>query len=161
MSAAYKYCAMQTFCIPTEGIEDADATTPQPAPRPVKVPEKQPQPVVAAIEALPEYEYQEIPADESTLEAELRESIAQAQRRRPLTKRSPESSRLLCAFDALAARYTVIGMSHTYLQYLAFHGIEDAAGFPDNAEGIRNARDCYKRMLGDIRRREAKLEVKK
>jgi hypothetical protein len=27
MSAAYKYAAMQTFCIPTEGDNDADATT--------------------------------------------------------------------------------------------------------------------------------------
>jgi hypothetical protein len=27
MSAAYKYCCMQTFCIPTEGDNDADATT--------------------------------------------------------------------------------------------------------------------------------------
>jgi hypothetical protein len=27
MSASYKYCAMQTFCIPTEGDNDADATT--------------------------------------------------------------------------------------------------------------------------------------
>lgn len=27
MSAAYKYMAMQTFCIPTEGDNDADATT--------------------------------------------------------------------------------------------------------------------------------------
>lgn len=37
MSAAYKYAAFQTFCIPTEGDNDADATTPEPvAP---KVPE--------------------------------------------------------------------------------------------------------------------------
>lgn len=28
MSAAYKYAAFQTFCIPTEGDNDADATTP-------------------------------------------------------------------------------------------------------------------------------------
>lgn len=28
MSAAYKYAAFQTFCIPTEGENDADATTP-------------------------------------------------------------------------------------------------------------------------------------
>lgn len=28
MSAAYKYTAFQTFCIPTEGDNDADATTP-------------------------------------------------------------------------------------------------------------------------------------
>ena len=27
MSAAYKYAALQTFCIPTEGDNDADATT--------------------------------------------------------------------------------------------------------------------------------------
>lgn len=31
MSAAYKYAAFQAFAIPTEGDNDADATTPQPA----------------------------------------------------------------------------------------------------------------------------------
>lgn len=33
MSAAYKYAAMQAFCIPTEGDNDADSTTPDVAPR--------------------------------------------------------------------------------------------------------------------------------
>lgn len=33
MSAAYKYAAMQAFCIPTEGDNDADATTHEVAPR--------------------------------------------------------------------------------------------------------------------------------
>lgn len=33
MSAAYKYAAFQAFCIPTEGDNDADATTHDPAPR--------------------------------------------------------------------------------------------------------------------------------
>jgi hypothetical protein len=33
MSAAYKYAAMQTFCIPTVGDNDADATTHDVAPR--------------------------------------------------------------------------------------------------------------------------------
>lgn len=33
MSAAYKYAAFQTFCIPTEGDNDADATTPEPVSR--------------------------------------------------------------------------------------------------------------------------------
>lgn len=33
MSAAYKYAAMQTFCIPTEGDNDADAQTHDVAPR--------------------------------------------------------------------------------------------------------------------------------
>lgn len=32
MSAAYKYACLQTFCIPTEGDNDADATTHTPAP---------------------------------------------------------------------------------------------------------------------------------
>lgn len=31
MSAAYKYAAFQAFCIPTEGDNDADAHTPEPA----------------------------------------------------------------------------------------------------------------------------------
>ena len=31
MSAAYKYAAFQTFCIPTEGDNDADAHTPEPS----------------------------------------------------------------------------------------------------------------------------------
>lgn len=30
MSAAYKYACLQVFCIPTEGMEDADAHTPDP-----------------------------------------------------------------------------------------------------------------------------------
>lgn len=34
MSAAYKYFAIQTFCIPTEGDNDADAHTPDVAPAP-------------------------------------------------------------------------------------------------------------------------------
>lgn len=33
MSAAYKYLCLQTFCIPTEGDNDADATTHEVAPR--------------------------------------------------------------------------------------------------------------------------------
>jgi hypothetical protein len=33
MSAAYKYAAFQVFAIPVEGVEDADATTPEPVTR--------------------------------------------------------------------------------------------------------------------------------
>jgi len=38
MSAAYKYAAFQAFAIPTEGDNDADAHTPDPAPRPKAAP---------------------------------------------------------------------------------------------------------------------------
>lgn len=55
MSAAYKYAAFQTFCIPTEGDNDADATTPEVT---KKVEKKQAAPVVehepVAAEDLPE-----------------------------------------------------------------------------------------------------------
>jgi hypothetical protein len=43
MSAAYKYAAMQAFCIPTEGDNDADAVSHEVAPREVK-----PEPVAKA-----------------------------------------------------------------------------------------------------------------
>lgn len=33
MSAAYKYACFQAFCIPTEGMDDADAHTPEPTPK--------------------------------------------------------------------------------------------------------------------------------
>lgn len=36
MSAAFKYAAFQTFVIPVEGMDDADAHTPEPAPRQAK-----------------------------------------------------------------------------------------------------------------------------
>lgn len=39
MSAAYKYACMQAFCIPTEGDNDADATTHEVAPRAAKNPD--------------------------------------------------------------------------------------------------------------------------
>jgi hypothetical protein len=52
-SASYKYAAFQTFCIPTEGDNDADATTPEPviqlreAPAPTRGREK---PAAATVE---------------------------------------------------------------------------------------------------------------
>lgn len=42
MSAAYKYMALQLFCIPTEGDNDADNTTPEPV-QPRKAPIQQQQ----------------------------------------------------------------------------------------------------------------------
>ena len=59
MSAAYKYAVIQTFCIPTEGDNDADATTPtpgnlasaipapprKPAPKPEPKPAPKPEPI--------------------------------------------------------------------------------------------------------------------
>jgi hypothetical protein len=41
MSAAYKYACLQVFCIPTEGMDDADAHTPEPAPKAKHTPAQQ------------------------------------------------------------------------------------------------------------------------
>jgi hypothetical protein len=45
MSAAYKYTAFQTFCIPTEGDNDADAHTPEPQARAAQPVRSAPAPV--------------------------------------------------------------------------------------------------------------------
>lgn len=53
MSAAYKYAAFQAFAIPTEGDNDADAHTPQPAPKqsakPIPAPAQVQKPVPAPV----------------------------------------------------------------------------------------------------------------
>lgn len=56
MSAAYKYAAFQTFCIPTEGDNDADATTHEPTKKVERKPAKAEEPVAesASAEELPE-----------------------------------------------------------------------------------------------------------
>jgi hypothetical protein len=43
MSAAFKYAAFQAFCIPTEGDNDADATTPEPSTRKAVGPAPEPE----------------------------------------------------------------------------------------------------------------------
>lgn len=51
MSAAYKYLCLQVFCIPTEGDNDADATTPEPVrPKQNTTPAKQLKPIAEQIE---------------------------------------------------------------------------------------------------------------
>lgn len=64
MSAAYKYAAFQTFCIPTEADNDADATTPEPS----KAVTKQPKAEAKAEEAA---SAEELPEDYFALLDEL------------------------------------------------------------------------------------------
>jgi hypothetical protein len=52
MAAAYKYAAMMAFCIPTEGDNDADATTHQVAPKAAPAPVKAPPPAATDSPAL-------------------------------------------------------------------------------------------------------------
>jgi hypothetical protein len=131
MSAAYKYACMQVFCIPTEGMEDADGTTPTPAPKPALV---KPQPAVARIEELPDYEYEEVLEEgPSEVAEQLKESLS-----------------IAGAFAQLKVRYEAIGSIKTYYAVLGLYGKQHA-----NFTDIREAKDCYKDMLADIRKREA------
>lgn len=51
MSAAYKYAAIQAFCIPTEGDNDADAHTPIAAPQFVRCSKEQEQKIAELVQA--------------------------------------------------------------------------------------------------------------
>lgn len=68
MSAAYKYLCLQTFCIPTEGDNDADATTHEVAPR------KPPQRAVARMSLEEHYEAMR----SATTEVALKRAFAKA-----------------------------------------------------------------------------------
>lgn len=74
MSAAYKYAAFQTFCIPTEGDNDADATTPEVTRRPEPRPAAKP-----ARDAVPA---EEMPADYLALVDELEAAATKEDLRR-------------------------------------------------------------------------------
>lgn len=68
MAAAYKYAAMMVFCIPTEGDNDADATTHEVAPEPTaSLPKKDARGVYSELEAA---------MRRCTTRAELREWIS-------------------------------------------------------------------------------------
>lgn len=60
MSAAYKYACFQTFCIPTEGDNDADVTTPDPV---AKIPVKPPAPKPATQKPIKKQLYDKMVAD--------------------------------------------------------------------------------------------------
>jgi hypothetical protein len=61
-----------------------------------------------------------------------------------------ESLAIAGAFEELKRRYQSIGALKTYYAVLALHGRQHA-----NFSDIREAKDCYKDMLADIRKREA------
>jgi len=90
MSAAYKYMAFQTFAIPTEGDNDADAHTPQPAP--VK---PEPYDYTAALDAM---------AD-AVSEAQLKAIFAPAWQRAKKDIDRPMMETLKGSYDAYKAKF--------------------------------------------------------
>jgi hypothetical protein len=105
-------------------------TAPAPKPQPALV---KPQPVIARIEELPDYEYEEVLEEEpSEVADQLKESLSIAR-----------------AFAQLKVRYEAIGSIKTYYAVLGLYGKQHA-----NFTDIREAKDAYKDMLADIRKRE-------
>jgi hypothetical protein len=103
---------------------------PAPKPQPALV---KPQPAIARIEELPDYEYEEVLEEEHSEVAEqLKESLS-----------------IAGAFAQLKVRYQSIGAIKTYYAVLGLYGKQHA-----NFTDIREAKDCYKDMLADIRKRE-------
>jgi len=183
MSAAYKYACLQVFCIPTEGMaNDADATTHEPAPKQTPAQKKvlesklaairQPQPVAAIAEQIPEpenedrdYTYEPIedqaPAEEpaSELEQELHDSIVAvevAKLQAGTKRRTPDKFSMLKAFGELKARYKAIDYLKTYYAFLGLYGVQHANEFEDTEEGRAQARCCFKEMSIDVANREVK-----
>jgi phage recombination protein Bet len=109
-----------------------------------------PQPAAVIAERIPEEHeaevtYEDAPDDEQpTIEEQLQYSI-QAERQKRLD-----------AFSALKARYMAIGFTRTFSAVLGLYGAETPGDFPDTAEGLAQARKCYKEMAEDVRAREVR-----
>lgn len=180
MSAAYKYACLQVFCIPTEGMADADSTTHQPAPKhtpaqqrvveaklaPRKGPQlAKPQPAAAIAETIPEPEdedrtrYTWTPAqDEPTdIEIQLHESIVQAENARIADGRGNSPRYVMMeAFTQLQVRYAAIGFLPTFGAILGRYCVKAAEDFPQTEQGMAEARCAYKEMSLDVANREAR-----
>jgi hypothetical protein len=185
MSAAFKYAMMQVFCIPTEGMNDADFSTHVTAPKAAKAAaqkvaadkiealRKGPQRAVDVVDQTPPdwddrdayTEQEEWEVQETQLERELRESIAIAQAKRPQTGTRPPALgvdfpvgrfELLRAFADLKKRYEACGWLGTYYAQLSLSGVKHSNEFPTTADGLAEARSRYKIMLVDVVGREAR-----
>ena len=93
MSAAYKYAAIQAFCIPTEGDNDADATTHDVAPR-----QQHSQPGTS------NYDAHVAAVDGATTLAELQEAFLAAKADKSLT--ADQAADIIRRKDALKAKLT-------------------------------------------------------
>jgi hypothetical protein len=177
MSAAYKYACLQVFCIPTEAMPDADATTPEPAPRSTgrgptaaqqevaeakiatMMARKPPQPAAEMGEQIPEPQDEDRCEYPSQLEQDLHDSIALVEAARARTGKQPSGKftyAMLQAFGELKSRYKSIDALKTYYAILGLYGARHANEFEDSEEGIAQARCAYKEMSLDIANREVR-----
>lgn len=141
MSAAYKYACMQVFCIPTEGQNDADATTPDPGKRKA-APVSAPAPAqVAAPKPAP------APATRAQAPA------APAPVAKPAAAKKPWST-----FGEMLEVFSTMGREvgeKTYFGTLSVYGVKQAKEFAGVKNPTETALKCYEALLDHRRRQEA------
>jgi hypothetical protein len=99
------------------------------------------------------FTYQDEPPSE--LELTLAESIKLAETNRPKKKPGAGKIEMLQSFGELKKRYKGIGMEQAYYAILGQHGVCHSNEFPDDANGMSQARMCYKAMTLDCADEEA------
>lgn len=149
MSAAYKYACMQVFCIPTEGMDDADAVTPEVAAKAKLAGMKQAQAEGKPVrDAQPIYE---APPD-------LHDDI---QKFPPKVPKNPSKSLgtrhidMMQAFGGLKKRYQTMNIEKAYYSVLKRNGVEKSNQFPATDAGLAAGLACYREMSLNIAELEA------
>ncbi len=159
MSAAYKYACMQVFCIPTEGMDDADSTTPEVAAQAklagMKKAKAEGRPVRDA-EPIYDAPPPPLPAiDEGSLHEDIRK-FPPKEPKRPSKSIGERHIDMLQAFGAVKKRYQAIGMEKLYYSVLGYHGMEKSNQFPKTDSGLAQGLACYREMQLQV----ADLEIK-
>ena len=120
MSAAFKYCCMEVFCIPTEGMPDADQQTHE----------------VASPHT---------PAQKEVVAKKLAAKPLETQLTDSLKVQAEDYKKMLASFSLLKGEFVKLNAESRYYEYLGAHGVEHA----NELKPIAKARAVYKE-LGSI-----------
>ncbi len=153
MSAAYKYACMQTFCIPTEGMDDADAHTPEVSSAAKLAGMKKAQAEGKPVrDAVPIYDVPQLPPDD--LHGDIQKFM-------PKEPRAPSKSLpsrhidMLQAFGGLKKRYQAMNVEKAYYSVLKKNGVDKSNQFPATDAGLAAGLACYREMSLNIADLEA------
>lgn len=159
MSAAYKYACMQVFCIPTEGMDDADAVTPSVAPavsaaakiagmnkakaegRPVAKAE----PIYKSAETAPILDGKQEPWEDDP-EAAMHNVILEAAKSWGPGKVPYNKNRMLQEITVVKKRYLDLNDEAAYRRVLGRFGVQKSDQLPSDDGGVM-ARAAYKELL--------------
>jgi hypothetical protein len=132
MSAAYKYACMEVFCIPTEGMPDADQQTHEPASAAKVASQNVANVKIAQMKAGIPYAQTGQP-EPPVLEKQLSDSLEVEKKR---------FKQMLAAFSELKLEFDKIGHKQQYYNYLGSHGYEHA----NEIRPLSKARKMYQEL---------------